>query len=211
MPGVQVTETQSPDPLALGQQKSAQQTAVVAFAARYHSRMAFQDAQVVLLKEYLPGARSLGCNELQLLHHLYSIPERKWQAASAPLSADPPVVPLLGELLRDCGDRAAAPICSERLWSPCHVRPAVRAPGRSMAASIRLMSLQGTSWQAKVRQVPASATPKAQMRARCGWCSSGRPCSPSASTPLPNSLAAACSATITGQLSGRAAPWSGGI
>eukprot|EP00891_Asterochloris_glomerata_P005155 jgi/Astpho2/5155/Aster-x0666 len=102
-----VTETQSADPLALGQQKSAQQAAVVAFAARYHSRMAFQDAQVVLLKEYLPGARSLGCNELQLLNHLYSIPERKWQAASAPLSADPPVVPLLGYFLAGQSETSA--------------------------------------------------------------------------------------------------------
>ena len=93
---MQVTETQSEDPVNLGQQRTAQQTAVVAFAARYHSNLPFQDPQPTLLKEFLPGARSLGCNELQLLNHLYHIPDQKWKAAYAPMTSDPPIVPLLG-------------------------------------------------------------------------------------------------------------------
>lgn len=74
-----------------------QQTAIIAFAARYHSNLPFQDAQPTMLKEYLPGARSLGCNELQLLNHLCTMPSHKWKAAYAALSADPPIVPLLGK------------------------------------------------------------------------------------------------------------------
>ena len=94
----QVTETQSEDPVSLGQQRTAQQTAIIAFTARYYSNLPFQDPQPSMLKEFLPGARSLGCNELQLLNHLYPIPDQKWKAAYAPLSADPPIVPLLGTL-----------------------------------------------------------------------------------------------------------------
>ena len=94
----QVTETQSEDPVSLGQQRTAQQTAIIAFTARYYSNLPFQDPQPSLLKEFLPGARSLGCNELQLLNHLYPIPDQKWKAAYAPLASTPPIVPLLGEL-----------------------------------------------------------------------------------------------------------------
>ena len=94
----QVTETQSEDPVSLGQQRTAQQTAIIAFTARYYSNLPFQDPQPSLLKEYLPGARSLGCNELQLLNHLYPIPDQKWKAAYAPLASNPPIVPLLGKL-----------------------------------------------------------------------------------------------------------------
>ena len=92
---MQMTETQSEDPVNLGQQRTAQQTAVVAFAARYHSNLPFQDPQPTLLKEFLPGARSLGCNELQLLNHLYQNPDQKCKAAYAPMTSDPPIVPLL--------------------------------------------------------------------------------------------------------------------
>lgn len=94
---VQVTETQSEDPLSLGQQRTAEQTAIIAFTARYHSNLPFQDPQPTFLKEFLPGARSLGCNEMQLLNHLYTMPTHKWKAAYAALSADPPIVPLLGK------------------------------------------------------------------------------------------------------------------
>ncbi len=97
---MQVTETQSENPMSLGQQRTAQQTAIIAFTARYYSNLPFQDPQPTLLKEYLPGARSLGCNELQLLNHLHTLPEQKWRAAYAPLSSDPPIVPLLGRILR---------------------------------------------------------------------------------------------------------------
>ena len=58
-----------------------------------------QEPVTVLLKEYLPGARSVACNELQTLVHLVEgLPSRKWHAASAPLSSDPPIVPILGML-----------------------------------------------------------------------------------------------------------------
>lgn len=87
---------QSNDPVSLGRQPTTQQTAIIAFAARYHSHMPFQDAQPTFLKEFLPGARSLGCNELQLLNHLHRLPSQKWKAAYAPLAATPPIVPLLG-------------------------------------------------------------------------------------------------------------------
>lgn len=93
----QVTETQSEDPMSLGQQRTAEQTAIIAFTARYYSNLPFQDPQPTFLKEFLPGARSLGCNEMQLLNHLYTIPTQKWKAAYAALSADPPIVPLLGK------------------------------------------------------------------------------------------------------------------
>lgn len=56
-----------------------------------------QEPVTVLLKEYLPAARSVACNELQTLVHLIEgLPSRKWHAANAPLSADPPIVPILG-------------------------------------------------------------------------------------------------------------------
>ena len=93
---LQVTETQSENPISLGQQRTAQQTAIIAFTARYYSNLPFQDPQPTLLKEFLPGARSLGCNELQLLNHLHPLPSHKWKAAYAPLSSEPPIVPLLG-------------------------------------------------------------------------------------------------------------------
>ena len=51
----------------------------------------------MLLKEYLPGARAVAANELQMLVHLCEgLPSRKWHAASAPMTADPPIVPILG-------------------------------------------------------------------------------------------------------------------
>ena len=51
----------------------------------------------VLLKEYLPGARAVAANELQMLVHLCEgLPSRKWHAANAPMTADPPIVPILG-------------------------------------------------------------------------------------------------------------------
>ena len=99
---MQVTEMQSGDPVSIGRQPTAQQTAIIAFAARYHSNMPFQDAQPSMLKEFLPGARSLGCNELQLLNHLHALPHNKWKAAYAPLAKEPPIVPLLGQCTLSC-------------------------------------------------------------------------------------------------------------
>ena len=57
-----------------------------------------QDPIPVLLKEFLPGARSVACNELQTLVHLAeALPSSKWHAARAAMSADLPIVPLLGK------------------------------------------------------------------------------------------------------------------
>jgi hypothetical protein len=59
---------------------------------------AMQDPVPVLLKEFLPGARSVACNELQTLVHLAEgLPGSKWHAARAPMTADIPIVPLLGK------------------------------------------------------------------------------------------------------------------
>lgn len=121
---MQVTEAAPEDPLQLSRTTLQQQTAIIAFTARYYSGMPFQvlacachshpsvcpgsvhtsrmcmfvqEPVTVLLKEYLPAARSVACNELQALVHLMEgLPSRKWHAASAPLSADPPIVPILG-------------------------------------------------------------------------------------------------------------------
>ena len=40
-----------------------------------------QDPVVVLMKEYLPGAKAIACNEMQVLKHLAGMPEQtmKWQ------------------------------------------------------------------------------------------------------------------------------------
>ena len=57
-----------------------------------------QEPVTVMLKEYLPGARSVACNEMQALVHLAGgLPDRKWHAAIAPVSGELPIVPLLGE------------------------------------------------------------------------------------------------------------------
>lgn len=52
----------------------------------------------MLLKEYLPGARAVACNELQVLKYLTGMPEpgRKWSRAKAALTPDPPIAQLLG-------------------------------------------------------------------------------------------------------------------
>jgi len=70
--------------------------AVIAYAARYHARLAFSRPITTLLKEYLPVARPVACNELLLLKHLCGLPEEKYTSMEAPLSRNPPVVPLLG-------------------------------------------------------------------------------------------------------------------
>lgn len=50
----------------------------------------------VTLQEFLPAARPVGCNELEVASTLSGFPDLRWQAAAASLSADPPVVPILG-------------------------------------------------------------------------------------------------------------------
>jgi len=84
-------------------------TAVIAYTASYFSGMPFQDPVVCLLKEYLPGAKAVACNELVITKHLCGMPglTDKWNAASAPLSQSPPVVELLGYFLAGPSERAA--------------------------------------------------------------------------------------------------------
>lgn len=54
--------------------------------------------QTVLFQEFLPAAKPVGCNELEVASTLSGFPDMKWQAAAASLSAHPPVTPILGEL-----------------------------------------------------------------------------------------------------------------
>ena len=90
-----------------GSQRTAR-AAVIAYTASYFSGMPFQDPVVTLLKEYLPGAKAVACNELQILCHLCGMPgmESKWHTAYAPLSYNPPVVELLGYFLAGPSERA---------------------------------------------------------------------------------------------------------
>lgn len=92
---------------ASGSQRTAR-AAVIAYTASYFSGMPFQDPVVTLLKEYLPGAKAVACNELQILCHLCGMPsiESKWHTAYAPLSYNPPVVELLGYFLAGPSERA---------------------------------------------------------------------------------------------------------
>ncbi|KAK9820410.1 hypothetical protein WJX72_010028 [[Myrmecia] bisecta] len=91
-----VTEAASESPLHMSGVCTPEQTAVIAFTARYYSGLPFQDAVTTLLKEYLPAAKAVACNELQIMKHLTALPERKWHAARAPLLEGPPLVQLLG-------------------------------------------------------------------------------------------------------------------
>ena len=119
----QVTEGAKESPLQMSATCSEQVQAVIAFSARYFSGGPFQDPVKVLLKvwrctvfwrghrltgalgavlmsmrmqEYLPAAKPVGCNELEVASRLSGMPDFKWQAAAAGLSADPPVTPILG-------------------------------------------------------------------------------------------------------------------
>jgi hypothetical protein len=53
---------------------------------------------MVQLREYLPGARAVACNELQTLVHLSDgLPTRKWHTAVAAMEHSPPIIPILGK------------------------------------------------------------------------------------------------------------------
>ena len=57
-----------------------------------------QDPATVFLKEFLPDTRPVALNELQTLRHLQGhLPLRKWHAATATVTTQPPFVPLLGK------------------------------------------------------------------------------------------------------------------
>eukprot|EP00803_Ostreobium_quekettii_P010845 evm.model.scf_550.5 EVM.evm.TU.scf_550.5 scf_550:57649-62095(-) len=75
---------------------STEETAVIAYVAKYFGRGPYQYPVRTLLKEYLPCADNYARNEVQTLQHLCGLPESKWKAAFDPMNPDPPVVPLLG-------------------------------------------------------------------------------------------------------------------
>lgn len=103
---VEAPADDSPFPSTTGQRTA--RAAVIAYTASYFSGMPFQDPVITLMKEYLPGARAVACNELQILKHLCGMPEidAKWRAASSALSSRPPVVELLGYFLAGPSERA---------------------------------------------------------------------------------------------------------
>mmetsp|Transcript_6224 Transcript_6224/g.14948 ORF Transcript_6224/g.14948 Transcript_6224/m.14948 type:complete len:493 (-) Transcript_6224:234-1712(-) len=94
----QRVELERTSPLAsTSYEEGPEQTAVLAFTARYYSGMPFQDPVTVLVKEYLPACRSAAYKELQVMRQLLGgLPEDKWWSASRPVSEGAPVVRLLG-------------------------------------------------------------------------------------------------------------------
>eukprot|EP00798_Chlamydomonas_sp_ICE-L_P018300 gene18300-24760_t len=82
--------------------KSIPRTAVIAYVARYEVRLPFMEPAITLLKEYLPMARPVACNELLLLKRLCGIPQDKQaiqriaEGKRNTRESPPPVVPLLG-------------------------------------------------------------------------------------------------------------------
>ena len=58
---------------------SKEMSAVIMFAARYYSGAPYEFPVTTMLKEYLPGAKLVAGNELQVLQHLCGIPEHKWK------------------------------------------------------------------------------------------------------------------------------------
>lgn len=93
-----------------GASQRRQRPAVIAYVASFTSGMPFQDPVVVLLKEYLPRASLIACNELVILKRLTGMPsfEEKWQSATALISKNPPVVELLGYFTAGSSERAIA-------------------------------------------------------------------------------------------------------
>lgn len=99
----------SPDASPLDTPERVAKAAVIAYTATYFSGMPFQDPVITLLKEYLPGAKSVACNELLVMQHLQQgFPDvtEKWQAASAVINQNPPIVQVLGYFLAGQSERA---------------------------------------------------------------------------------------------------------
>lgn len=95
------------NPMAAPQRTA--RAAVIAYTSSYFSGMPFQDPVVTFLKEYLPGAKAIACNELQIMKHLQGgLPDvtDKWKVAAAPLSQNPPIVEVLGYFLASPSERA---------------------------------------------------------------------------------------------------------
>jgi hypothetical protein len=76
-------------------------TVAASFVARW-GLLNIQLSSVVVinarLQEFLPAAKPVGYNELDVSTTLSGLPDMKWQTAVAVLSSDPPVVPILGNL-----------------------------------------------------------------------------------------------------------------
>lgn len=99
----------SPDASPLDTPERVARAAVIAYTATYFSGMPFQDPVITLLKEYLPGAKSVACNELLVMRHLQQgFPDvtEKWRAASAIINQNPPIVQILGYFLAGQSERA---------------------------------------------------------------------------------------------------------
>jgi hypothetical protein len=109
-PSLSLPDAPQPEP-------PAPKVAVVAFTALFYSGMPFEDPVPTLLKEYLPHARDMALNELEVLRHLTGVPDvaDKYRAAAAPLARTPPIVELL---VRCCGGTASITRCmyGHQLW-----------------------------------------------------------------------------------------------
>jgi hypothetical protein len=105
--------------LTSGSTTQSSQAAVIAYTAAYTSGMPFQDPVVTLIKEYLPGAVAVAVNELAVLKHLTSLPDRteKWQVAAAGPARMPPVVRLLGYFKAGISESAQSLILSSTTTS----------------------------------------------------------------------------------------------
>ncbi|KAL4443512.1 hypothetical protein ABPG75_011249 [Micractinium tetrahymenae] len=119
----QVASSVDLDDFPIPTSERSARTAVIAYTASFFSGMPFQDPVVTLVKEYLPGAKAVACNELQVLTHLAGMPEpsMKWQVAAGALAANPPIVRLLGYFLagQTAGAQALLPGSAEpedALW-----------------------------------------------------------------------------------------------
>ncbi|GBF87368.1 hypothetical protein Rsub_00079 [Raphidocelis subcapitata] len=80
---------------------------VFVYAARYESGLPFEGPATIMLKEYQAPSTGLAANEALVQGRLLGPPpERKWQAAVADASPDPPIVQLLGWLSAPPSDAA---------------------------------------------------------------------------------------------------------
>jgi serine/threonine protein kinase len=100
--------------LTPGSTTQSSQAAVIAYTAAYTSGMPFQDPVITLIKEYLPGAVAVAVNELAVLKHLTSLPDRteKWKVAATGPASMPPVIRLLGYFKAGISESAQSLILS---------------------------------------------------------------------------------------------------
>lgn len=160
---VQQVEAPAEDiPLFSAPERSAR-AAVIAYTAMFYSGMPFQDPVVTLMKEYLPGAKAVACNELLVLKHLTGLPDvaNKWKVAAAVLSSRPPVVELLGYFLAGPSERATlldptvdAASSGDTIWVVQkweNMAPLVLYPGAQQTSGLGLGRLFGQGKDAGLR------------------------------------------------------------